>query len=264
MRKGHALSVVSEPGFWEREDRFAILAEAEYLDRLAAAAATAERLGARLRRSPRPGGDANAELVELLANRLYVLDRAVAGIAAGAPTDVCVHLRASGTDQRRRGGALRRAPRGDVRGLGGKAGHAPRAPRRPRRRAPARVSGLGCGEILGGEAGLHVLEHVDGSGHDGDRIVDREHVRVQVVALAPGPAAGSAESPAGRSRPPTRPMRRPTSSGAIGRAGAARPRRRAGLPDRAASTASSPVTSTSSEREAEMSGMTVGGGGWGG
>jgi len=27
-RKGHALSVVSEPGFWDREDRFAILAEA--------------------------------------------------------------------------------------------------------------------------------------------------------------------------------------------------------------------------------------------
>jgi ATP-dependent Clp protease ATP-binding subunit ClpC len=154
---------------------------------------TAERLGTRLERSTRPGGDANAELVELLANRLYVLDRAVAGIAADSPTDVYVHLRASGSDRgaeaepfaallaemyvgwaRKRGMHLERldAPSGE---------HL------------LAVSGLGCGEILGGEAGLHVLEQVVGSGRDGDRVVDREQVRVQIVALAPGPAAGSVE-----------------------------------------------------------------------
>ena len=55
------------------------------------------------------------------------------------------------------------------------------------------VSGLGCGEILGGETGIHVLEHVDGRAGDADRVVDREQVRVRVVPIAPGPAAGSAE-----------------------------------------------------------------------
>ena len=37
-----------------------------------------------------------------------------------------------------------------------------------------------------------MLEHVDGHTEDADRIVDREQVRVRVVPLAPGPAAGSA------------------------------------------------------------------------
>ena len=53
------------------------------------------------------------------------------------------------------------------------------------------VSGLGCGEILWGETGLHVLEQVDGS-RDGDRVVEREHVRVQVLARPPGPDASAA------------------------------------------------------------------------
>ena len=53
------------------------------------------------------------------------------------------------------------------------------------------VSGLGCGEILSGETGLHVLEQVDES-RDGDRVVEREHVRVQVLARPPGPDASAA------------------------------------------------------------------------
>jgi ATP-dependent Clp protease ATP-binding subunit ClpC len=52
------------------------------------------------------------------------------------------------------------------------------------------VSGLGCGEILGVESGLHVLEQVDG-GREGDTVVDREQVRVHVLARAPGPEAGA-------------------------------------------------------------------------
>jgi ATP-dependent Clp protease ATP-binding subunit ClpC len=189
-RKGHALSVISEPGFWEREDRFDILGEAEYLDRLDAATRTAERLGDRLRRSLRPGGNGNVELVGLLANRLYVLERAVAGIVAGAPTEVLVHVRASGSERgaeaaafadllaemyagwaRRRGMLLERldAPPGD---------HL------------LAVSGLGCGEILACESGLHVLEQVNG-GREGDTVVDREHARVHVLPRAPGPEAGA-------------------------------------------------------------------------
>ena len=51
------------------------------------------------------------------------------------------------------------------------------------------VSGLGCGEILEAESGLHVLEQIDEE-RDGERIVDREQVRVQVVRRAPGPELG--------------------------------------------------------------------------
>ena len=51
------------------------------------------------------------------------------------------------------------------------------------------VSGLGCGEILGGESGLHVLEHV-GEAADGGQVVDRDQVQVVVS----GNAAGAPEA----------------------------------------------------------------------
>ena len=62
------------PTFWETAGRFAVLAKAEYLDRLEAATRTAERLAARLERSADSDGRAGGELVELLSTRLYVLD----------------------------------------------------------------------------------------------------------------------------------------------------------------------------------------------
>jgi len=182
QRKGHALSVVSEPGFWDRPDRFEILREAEYLDRLDAATRTAERLGARLERSVRQNGQASTELVRLLANRLHVLDRAVAGLGHDAPTDVLLVLETQGGPEaepfaavlvemysswaRRRGMSLVEldAPPG---------------------RHVLAVSGLGCGEILAPEAGVHLLERVDGE-HEGSRIVGREQVRVDVLARPAG------------------------------------------------------------------------------
>ena len=191
VQKGHALSVMSEPGFWEREDRFTILGEAEYLDRLGAATKTAERLGARVERSVRPGGHANAKLVGLLANRLYVLDRAVAGVEASAPTDVFVHVRATGTDR-----GPEAEPFAALLAEMYVGWAQSRGMRLERLDAPAgehllAVSGLGCGEILAGESGLHVLEQVDG-GREGDTIADREHVRVRILALADGPDASAA------------------------------------------------------------------------
>jgi ATP-dependent Clp protease ATP-binding subunit ClpC len=188
QRKGHALSVVSEPGFWDRTDRFEILREAEYLDRLDAATRTAERLGTRLGRSTRQNGRASAELVRLLANRLHVLDRAVAGLGRGAPMDVLLVLKAQGGTEaaafaavlvemysswaRSRGMSLVElaAPAG---------GHV------------LAVSGLGCGEILGAEAGVHVLERVDEE-HEGSRILDRQQVRVDVQDRPAGPDEGEA------------------------------------------------------------------------
>ena len=89
-RKLGLLEEISDDGFWEREERFAVLAEAEYLDRLEAATRTAERLAERLRHADsRP---ARTEVAMLLANRLYVLDRALAGLRDGAPFDVALRL----------------------------------------------------------------------------------------------------------------------------------------------------------------------------
>jgi ATP-dependent Clp protease ATP-binding subunit ClpC len=191
-RKGHALSVMSEPGFWERDDRVGILAEIEYLDRLGTAARTADRLGARLERSLRPGGRANHELARLVAGRLYVLDRAVAGIESGAPTEVVVHVRpgpGDATDEARAFAAL-------LAEMYVAWAHA-RGMQIERLEAPTgehalAVAGLGCGEILRGESGLHVLEHVD-EHRDGGKVIDREQVRVLV--LGPGESGSDGETP---------------------------------------------------------------------
>ena len=193
-RKGHALSALSEPGFWERDDRFDLLAEAEYLDRLQAASRTAERLGTRLRRSVRPDGRANAELVGLLAGRLYVLDRALRGIEHDAPTDVFLHLRPSGTIGQADPGTHEFASLfaemyvswADRCGMHTELLEAPDGEHL------LAVSGLGCGEILGPEAGVHVLEHVDDE-RDGSPVVDRSQVQVTVAGRLPGAERSSTE-----------------------------------------------------------------------
>jgi ATP-dependent Clp protease ATP-binding subunit ClpC len=185
-RKGHALSAISEPGFWDRDDRFELLAEAEYLDRLQAAARTAERLGARLGRSVRADGRANAELVGLLAGRLYVLDRALSGIEHEAPREVFLHVRRSG-----RGGGAESGPEEFAAtlaemyvGWADRCGMHAELLESPNGEHLLSISGLGCGEILGPEAGLHVLEHVDDE-RDGSPVVDRDQIQVVVVGRVP-------------------------------------------------------------------------------
>ncbi len=193
-RKGHALSLLSEPGFWDREDRFELLTEAEYLDRLQAASRTAERLGARLGRSTRRDGRANAELVGLLAGRLYVLDRALAGIAQNAPTDGFVRLRPAGTI---RGGDADADEFASTLvdmyvGWADRCGMHVQLLAAPDGERLLAVSGLGCEEILGLESGLHVLELVDDE-RDGSPVLDRDQVQVLVVSRPPGDRHGAGD-----------------------------------------------------------------------
>jgi ATP-dependent Clp protease ATP-binding subunit ClpC len=189
-RKQAALAALAEPSFWEAPDRFGVLALAEYLDRLDAATRTAQRLGERLGRSRRSDGRGSAELVELLAGRLYVLESALAGIAEDDATEVFLEVSASGGPAGK--GA---APFADQivamylgwcgrRGMG-----VDRVAEEPGHHVLV-VAGLGCGRILSGETGLHVLEHME-DGDRGERVVDREHVRVAVAPRAPGPRDGS-------------------------------------------------------------------------
>ena len=103
--KRSALEAINTPGFWERQERFATLAKAEYLDRLEAALRTAERLGERLDRSAARNGDGMSDLVGLLANRLYVLDSALAGLRNNAPDQVFLRVRPAA--RRRRDKAAR-------------------------------------------------------------------------------------------------------------------------------------------------------------
>jgi ATP-dependent Clp protease ATP-binding subunit ClpC len=192
-RKADALDATREPGFWERGDRAETLAFVEYVDRLEAAWRTGERLAERLGRGH---GRPTLDGVRLLAQRLYLIERALAGM-----------------EQRRAADAfLRVAPAGRTRDVDAASAFAVEIGLMYERWASARgmrfesvdggdgsvtagVVGLAAFTILAGEAGLHVLEMpVE------DRPSRRVSVRVTVAPWSFGhPAGGDIRDAAERS-----------------------------------------------------------------
>jgi len=176
--KARDLELMRGEGFWDAPDRFAVLARIEYVDRVQAAFRTAERLADRVARPARNRRGPARNVVDLLAHRLYLLDRACTGKDASTPPDAFIHLETSLADpdaaefalrlrdmyeawSRRRGMRIQRLHSGSGYLLA--------------------VSGIGAYSILATESGLHVFE----SPHD-ERSFDRAAVQVTV---APRPAA---------------------------------------------------------------------------
>jgi ATP-dependent Clp protease ATP-binding subunit ClpC len=194
-RKDAALAAMQDPAFWEDNARYAVMAEAEYLDRLEAAFATAAKLGERLARHADRARNGTGELAGLLALRLHVLDAAVASIAEQQATDVFLHIRPAAAAD---GAAGARWVEALAEMYGG---WAQRRGMRLQRLDPTEhlyaVSGLGAGRLLAGEPGLHVLEVPEEGREDGR--AERLHAIVQVAASPPGPAADR-ESTASRAR----------------------------------------------------------------
>ncbi len=98
QRKSGALAAMRSPSFWNSPTRFATLGEAEYMDRIETGLDTAgsllRRLGTQRRHVPR-------DLVERLAQQLYLLDEACEAMEEGMPRDAFLSVRASrdqGTD----------------------------------------------------------------------------------------------------------------------------------------------------------------------
>jgi ATP-dependent Clp protease ATP-binding subunit ClpC len=189
-RKHVLLDQVSARGFWEREDRHAVLAEIEYLDRFQAACATASSLGDRLRsrlqRGNGDGANGDGDLAGLLAGRLYALASALDGIDTAAPYELFLRLRVVGTQER--GDDEEQAFLAQLvamyLGWAGRRGMHARVLERAGLEALLHVGGLGCGVILPPEAGLHVLEVPDARGREG-RSVERVTVGVQLAACEP-------------------------------------------------------------------------------
>jgi len=176
--KERDLETMQEESFWDSPDRFAVLSRIEYVDRVQAAFRTAEKLLERLLRQRRNGGGAARNVVELLAARLYLLDRACADATAADPSDAFVELRADGEAEEfgRRLVEMYEAW-GRLRGM------------RVGRLAVDRghllsVAGIGAFQILAPETGLHVLESPRERA-DGDLVFDRIAVQVTVVPAAP-------------------------------------------------------------------------------
>jgi ATP-dependent Clp protease ATP-binding subunit ClpC len=184
--RGHKerdLDVMRSEGFWDAPDRFAVLGRIEYVDRVQAAFRTAEKLANRLSRLGQNGHGSPRELVELLAARLYLLDRACTGIDASAPADAFVQIEASLADPAEVEFAIRLRDMYEAWGRR-------RGMRVQRLQAAGghllAVSGIGAYPILAPEVGLHVFE----SPHD-ERSFDR--VAVHVTVAPRPPAAPEAE-----------------------------------------------------------------------
>ena len=210
--KVDALEEARDPAFWESEDRHRVLGLIEYLDRLGAATATAERLGARLG-SQREGH--SRELVQLLAIRLHVLAAALAGLDAREASDATLTVRSGHADDA--DACERFVQELEAMYVGWADGRGMRIRRNGANgEAVLEISGLGAYTLLKSEAGLHVLELP----HDDDRGFDR------VTALVEVDPAG-ASSDGNRGEPGDRAPLPP-------RALAARPRRlgHAHRPDR--------------------------------
>ena len=174
-------------GFWDDAGRFATLAVVEYVDRLQAATVTARRLGARVARQAagETAAGASGNVVSLLAARLLVLRAALRGIESGAPQEVYLLVRGSAEG----GGAADDDWIAQVAGMyeAWALARGMTMERIGEQRLYC-VSGLGSGEILLAERGLHVLELISQGAH-GDRQVERVSCVVEVVARDPRHAA---------------------------------------------------------------------------
>ena len=187
--KQDALAAAREPAFWQSEERHHVLGLIEYLDRLGAATATAERLGARL-----SGRDAHSrELLRLLATRLHVLDAALAGLDAREASDATVTLRAGKAEDT--DACARFVEELAAMYVGWADGRGMRVRRNGADGvAVLEIAGLGAYTLLKPEVGLHVLElpHAD------DRSFDRVAVLVEVEPVGHG---GDGPRPSVRAEP---------------------------------------------------------------
>jgi ATP-dependent Clp protease ATP-binding subunit ClpC len=175
--------------FWNRADRFETLARFASMDRVKAAAETADALRRRLARYARSPQRYSAELTGRLALQLHLIREGIRDVLENAPIEQALAVEPvfEGTVDRqatlawchrlwsmyRSWAVNRRMQLSEMPGIG------------KDRDAPVLlVSGFGAHRVLSLEAGLHVLEPSEGAG---GRLTAR--VRIAVVPLGELPAA---------------------------------------------------------------------------
>lgn len=180
---------MSAADFWNRDDRFATLARFALMDRVRAAAETANALRRRLERYNRSPPRYSSELSGRLALQLHLLREGIKDACDNAPVELALAIEPvfDGAGERqatlawcdrlrsmyRAWAAKRRMQITEVPGSG------------PDKNQPIlTVSGFGAYRILAPEAGLHVFEESEGGT---GRVTAR--VRLAVVPLGDVPAA---------------------------------------------------------------------------
>jgi len=195
-KKGNLLNKINVTGFWDNEDRFKVLGDVEYMERIETGLKTADSLLNRLFADKNmPRDSYSPDLIIRLAQQLYLLEKAHQSLINDLPKDAFLKVEVGSTGSDRNGiqknfflnickmyqqWAARRRMRLTV--LEEKTDLAPY-------HFLAAVSGFGSYLILSDENGLHIYE----SPKDNQRSFQRFNIMVRVQPQPYIPTHGSAE-----------------------------------------------------------------------
>ena len=117
---------MQSPDFWTKPERFEILSRIALMDRVRAAAGTAEALRARLAKAPSRGGKSSKELIARLALQLHLTGEGIKDAFEEAPVETAITVETALDGGAENGDALdwRAAIAGHVSWLGGGPEHA--------------------------------------------------------------------------------------------------------------------------------------------
>jgi len=186
--KSQLSAAMQESGFWSRPDRFETLARLALLDRVRAAADTAQSLRSRLARGAERAGKSSRELIARLAMQLHLVKEGIRDAFEAEPIEVALVIEPALEKPAER--EATRAWCGQLLGM-----YRAWAKNRNMQLTEPRgdnhadgdalpmllISGFGAHRLLQREAGLHVLELLDD-----DRGPARATARVRVVAAPLG------------------------------------------------------------------------------
>jgi ATP-dependent Clp protease ATP-binding subunit ClpC len=186
--KGRLSAAMLQSGFWSRPDRFETLARLALLDRVRAAADTAQSLRSRLARGTERAGKSSRELIARLALQLYLVKEGIRDAIDGEPIEAAIVIEPALEKPAER--EATRAWCGQLLDM-----YRAWAKNRNMHLTEARgdnnadgdalpmllISGFGAHRLLKREAGLHVLELADD-----DRGPSRATARVRVAAAPLG------------------------------------------------------------------------------
>lgn len=185
-KKESSLALTSSPEFWSSPDRFKVLAEVEYMDRLERGLDTAESLFNRLRgENDEPRNNYSKVLVHRLAHRLYLLESALEGEVQHVPRDAFLSVEVA-PNSRSDADVLRFAGEltamylkwAETRQMRFKKLIENRVDSESVQRFVIAIAGFGAYPILKQERGVHVWEdHPDESNQNKKKI----HVHVRVA-----------------------------------------------------------------------------------
>ena len=186
QNKQTALELMSQPGFWSSPERFALMGELEYLDRIEAGFGTAGALLEKLASSSSRGRSIPRHLSERVAQQLYLLTSACESVRENTPRDAFIHLEAAreslspgyiNRDFALRLAAMYRAW-ARKRRMNFKVLRETEQGEHDTYQLLAAVSGFGAYRILAPEVGLHVFE-IPGEERDFIRAKAQVHVAPQ-------------------------------------------------------------------------------------